>query len=548
MMVATVPISLNLLGDDSEVIGYRKKFAALTGSVTTAILLGRILHWSKVKGFKPFYKFRQPCNHDLYKSGDSWIEDLEFTPAEFDNALKVIGTKIRKGISRKELEAVTFPVRAEGESDDGYFCRYRDALRHIIIYWTDNAHVTWYQVNGDLLDKFINSIYLTESSGLKHLRRSVYADILERRKVDSDQIPDQTQEDKLQKEVVVARPRLMQLFNCALPPSKQLHTAVAAPRAFVIQLSAQEKVHCAEVITLFTEAFGARFAPDERAAMIAISEFGLGAIRTAITEGAATHTGSIVQWGYVLAILKRHADERYRESTHVPHGQFLGMRPNYQAPSQADNMIYIHPLWKAYRSKWFELTGDELPVPPMKVKQYADTARLLDTLKVSAEEVMRLVDKKWAAGKHNYSFLYVPEHIGEIYAEDAHKRKERDAALVQAVCKVWKNAPGDFTHGIVDILASMDNPPTADEVTKFGTWYAGQPQFKAQVQPPTSADLLVKRLSEYRGAHRASGDTGARQTFTPLPSAQPLTTDQLLERERIKREIFGRRQGEGALS
>lgn len=40
-----------------------------------------------------FYKFIEPCNHNLYKEGDSWTEALDMTRSTFTRALKKIATR-----------------------------------------------------------------------------------------------------------------------------------------------------------------------------------------------------------------------------------------------------------------------------------------------------------------------------------------------------------------------------------------------------------------------------------------------------------------------
>lgn len=399
-MSSNVPLSLNLLGDDTDVIGYRKRFAVLTGSVTSAILLGRLLYWAKLKSFKPFYKFRQPCKHDLYKAGDSWIEDLEFTAAEFDNALKVIGTKIRKGVSRKEVEAVTFPERGAAEDDASYFQRYREALRYIVVYWTDNAHVTWYQVNGDLLDKFINSIYLENFSGLKHLRRSVFADILEKRKVDSDQDPDQTP-DQTQKEVVVAprdpffHPVFLEVTVDPTPrPSLPALRIVApvlpdpAPAPIELPLTPLEQQR-AELVALYQDLFPTQLTPGVAANINdALDEFGLDVVRDSFREAKESKPESFVHWKYIDPIMKRRK----------------------AAPPDKP---FASPYWTAFKARWKELTKTDLPDPttPYLIKRFREAGEALKHIGAEEVDIRALVDAKINEERYDYRFDYAAADI-----------------------------------------------------------------------------------------------------------------------------------------
>jgi len=78
----------SIIADDMGLIPYRKELNKITGSVTATILLQQILYWYKHNGNKPFYKFIEPCGHELYSAGDSWTEELGFTKREFTTAYK----------------------------------------------------------------------------------------------------------------------------------------------------------------------------------------------------------------------------------------------------------------------------------------------------------------------------------------------------------------------------------------------------------------------------------------------------------------------------
>jgi len=152
MTKATANSVINLLAEDQSLILYRKSLRQITGSVTSAILLSQMLYWFGKSGNKPFYKFRKPCAHEDYREGDSWTEELEFSEGEFDYALKKIGTKITKGMSKI----------AAFEKEDA---------TGLIIYWTDASRKTWYMVNANLLSNQVlasrsNADYLDSSENL----------------------------------------------------------------------------------------------------------------------------------------------------------------------------------------------------------------------------------------------------------------------------------------------------------------------------------------------------------------------------------------------
>lgn len=81
-------ILLEVLGDDKKLIVYRKELNKITGSVTATILLQQLIFHASHNKYEPFYKFIEPCNNELYKDGDSWIEELGFTVHEFRTAYK----------------------------------------------------------------------------------------------------------------------------------------------------------------------------------------------------------------------------------------------------------------------------------------------------------------------------------------------------------------------------------------------------------------------------------------------------------------------------
>ena len=125
----------NMLANDKNVIIYRKELNKLTGSVTASLLLKQAMYWDKIKGGK-FYKFISPCNHDLYKEGDSWLEELGFSKHEFRSAIKKIGFK--RGKSKNEIE----------NEKDAY-----------IIYYTNSDRVTYWMVNWKKLNKDLKKLY-----------------------------------------------------------------------------------------------------------------------------------------------------------------------------------------------------------------------------------------------------------------------------------------------------------------------------------------------------------------------------------------------------
>jgi len=124
---------LKIFANDQRMILYRPEWRTFTGSVTATILLQQILfRWDK-NDRKPFYKFKEPCGHDLYRPGDSWTEELGFSRKEFDSALKKIGTKRTK--------------KTEGPTTS------------IVEYWTDINRITYYNINPGVLQDELDKLY-----------------------------------------------------------------------------------------------------------------------------------------------------------------------------------------------------------------------------------------------------------------------------------------------------------------------------------------------------------------------------------------------------
>ena len=166
---------LEIIAEDKYVINYRPKFTALTDSALAAILLQEMIHYWKLKDGGAFYKFRVQCKHTKYREGDSWCETLGFNKHEFDTALKVIGTKIVKGVSKADVLETKYPERKPYQTDKEYYAVFCKALAACVLYWTDSSRITWYLVNEKLLGKFVDRIYLDISQGRRYLKSSILA-------------------------------------------------------------------------------------------------------------------------------------------------------------------------------------------------------------------------------------------------------------------------------------------------------------------------------------------------------------------------------------
>ena len=118
-----------ILAADKSIIPYRKELNAITGGVTSSILLQQVSYWWVKSGRKSFYKFIEPCAHEKYSAGDSWTEELGFTRKEFVTAIKRLESA---GLVSKK---------------------------------TNSSRVTAYTLHEDYLNDAMNNIYKGESKG-----------------------------------------------------------------------------------------------------------------------------------------------------------------------------------------------------------------------------------------------------------------------------------------------------------------------------------------------------------------------------------------------
>lgn len=87
-------------------ICYYPELVQRVGSINTALMMAQLEFWFKVTEGRPFYKFLEPCGHELYKEGDSWAEELGMTSSEIRSAFKRIGTIYKSKRAFMESEDV----------------------------------------------------------------------------------------------------------------------------------------------------------------------------------------------------------------------------------------------------------------------------------------------------------------------------------------------------------------------------------------------------------------------------------------------------------
>lgn len=144
-----MPDYLDFIVDGTGIVPYRPMLNKITGSIIATLILQQMIYWFVKSGRKKFYKFRAPCNHEKYREGDSWCEELGLTGKEFDYALNRIAFKTGKNKNNIKKE---------------------DAF---IVYYTDKGRITWYKIQENNLRKalFGNYIVIDKKGSTKKLTK-----------------------------------------------------------------------------------------------------------------------------------------------------------------------------------------------------------------------------------------------------------------------------------------------------------------------------------------------------------------------------------------
>ena len=88
--------------NDKQMIPFIKKYLDITGSYLGSLLLKQCMYWSAKKEHGVFYKFISPCDHSLYKEGDSWEEETWGTARQIGRALDKFSVKLTKSVKRED--------------------------------------------------------------------------------------------------------------------------------------------------------------------------------------------------------------------------------------------------------------------------------------------------------------------------------------------------------------------------------------------------------------------------------------------------------------
>ena len=131
---------------------YRPMLNDGTGSVNATLLLNQILYFWMSNGKKPFYMFMEPAEKNpMYREGASWTEIMGFGSFEFRSALEKIARKSPAGGVQHTL--------------------YASEETRPVIFWTDRARLTWYDVDEAALSRLVNRVLLNAKTAPSKTRK-----------------------------------------------------------------------------------------------------------------------------------------------------------------------------------------------------------------------------------------------------------------------------------------------------------------------------------------------------------------------------------------
>jgi hypothetical protein len=128
-------------------IPYIPELRSLCSSVTGCLQLVQMEYWFS-KNPHGFYKFLSPCDHEKYRDGDSWTEELGFSEHEFRAAFEVNGVSYTRKDFVASLQEGSDPFQAK------LYCRVYDS----------KTGLTYYFRNHTVMDTVLNNMFTSSSS------------------------------------------------------------------------------------------------------------------------------------------------------------------------------------------------------------------------------------------------------------------------------------------------------------------------------------------------------------------------------------------------
>jgi len=113
-------------------ICYYPELVNVTESINAALMMSQLEFWFKAREGKSFYKFLEPCEHERYRKGDSWQEELGMSSSEIRSAFKKIGMPYKSKKAFNEAEDIF-----KGK----YYASYYDRIRKMTYYFRNTSKV-----------------------------------------------------------------------------------------------------------------------------------------------------------------------------------------------------------------------------------------------------------------------------------------------------------------------------------------------------------------------------------------------------------------------
>jgi len=128
----------HLLAISRRSIPYLPDLRPITGSVTATILMQQLDYWFSQKP-EGFYKFLSPCNHEQYKQGDSWEEEIGFSTDEFRTAFDRIGVRHTSKTSYKiAAESGKEFISGDKTQTEKFYASYHDRTKGLTYYFRNH--------------------------------------------------------------------------------------------------------------------------------------------------------------------------------------------------------------------------------------------------------------------------------------------------------------------------------------------------------------------------------------------------------------------------
>lgn len=121
-----LPSRMTIVALDA-MIAYRPRLNTIIDSVVSTLILCQSMYYAEHTS-NPFYKFLAPCEHEKYKRGDSWMEELALSRYEVMAGLKRIAQKVSNKTQQFDPDVYMW-------------------------YWTDMSRLTWFCVNWNAVNK-----------------------------------------------------------------------------------------------------------------------------------------------------------------------------------------------------------------------------------------------------------------------------------------------------------------------------------------------------------------------------------------------------------